>query len=164
MSNELEQLRFSQWILERNLAWIAASEIKAGFVVTIDTAMLGVLITTFSSLPSLDRTAWASLLTVMASACLLGALVCIATSILPRLNGPKSSSIFFGCICKKSTSEFEDDFRSLSTTELLNDCLAQIHRNAEIANEKFQLVRKGMIFSFLAIPFWLSALALLIER
>jgi len=48
VSDEVERLRVAQWVLERNLGWIAASEVKAGVVVAIDTAMFGALATAFS--------------------------------------------------------------------------------------------------------------------
>lgn len=158
MSEELEQLRFSQWILERHLGWIAASDAKAAVAVTIDSAMLGVLVTAFSALKASERTAWANLFTTFASVCLLLALICIALALLPRLNGPKSSNIYCACISKNSNMVFLENFKKLSVQDMLNDCLAQIHRNAEIATDKFQYVRKGMVLSFLAIPFWLLAL------
>jgi hypothetical protein len=43
MSSEKERLEIARWVLERNLAWIAASEIKIGVIVAIDTALLGSL-------------------------------------------------------------------------------------------------------------------------
>lgn len=36
-----ERLKAAQWVLERNLAWVAAAEVKVGVIVAIDTAMLG---------------------------------------------------------------------------------------------------------------------------
>lgn len=162
MSDELEQLRFSQWILERNLGWITASDAKAAFVVTIDSAMLGVLVTAFNALKAFERTAWAYLFTTFASVCLLLALICIALALLPRLNGPKSSNIYCACISKKSNIDFLENFKKQSIQDMLNDCLAQAHRNAEIATDKFQYLRNGMVLSFMAIPFWLLALINLI--
>ncbi|WP_233099873.1 hypothetical protein, partial [Acidovorax sp. IB03] len=41
MSTENERLQTAQWVLERNLGWIAAAEVKVGVIVAIDTAMLG---------------------------------------------------------------------------------------------------------------------------
>lgn len=41
MSSDKERLQTAQWVLERNLAWIAAAEVKVGVIVAIDTAMLG---------------------------------------------------------------------------------------------------------------------------
>ena len=49
-----------------------------------------------------------------------------------------------------------------SVDQLLSDCLAQIHRNAEIACEKFKWVRAGMFWSFVAVLPWIVALSLLV--
>jgi len=164
MSDVSEQLKFAQWVLERNLGWIAASEVKAGVVVAIDTAMLGALATAFSALEPLHRTGWANLFTVLAVACLALGIYCIAMAILPRLNGPKSSRIFFGCICKDPAPDFGEGFVMATPKELLSDCVAQIHRNAEIARDKFRWVRNGMVWSFAAILPWVAALAALIKK
>ena len=37
--DQKERLAIAQWVLERNLAWISASEVKVGAIVTIDMAM-----------------------------------------------------------------------------------------------------------------------------
>lgn len=164
MFDDLERLRVAQWVLERNLGWIAASEVKAGVVVAIDTAMFGALATTFSSLLPAERTAWGILLSVSAAACLAIGLFCIAMSVLPRLSGPKSSNLFFGCICKNSHVDFEQRFVRSSANDFLLDCIAQIHRNAEIARDKFRWVRNGMVWSFVAILPWAAALAVLVKK
>lgn len=164
MSDELERLRVAQWVLERNLGWIAASEVKAGVVVAIDTAMFGALATAFSTLQPAERTAWGNLLSISAAACLAIGLFCIAMSVLPRLNGPKSSHLFFGCICKNSHADFEQSFVTSSVNDLLSDCIAQIHRNAEIARDKFRWVRSGMVWSFAAILPWVAALAVFVKK
>lgn len=163
MSNESEQLQFAQWVLERNLGWIAASEVKAGFIVALDSAMLGALATVFSATESYERTAWANLFTILAGSFLIIGVFCTAMAVLPRLNGPKSSNIFFGGICKKSLPDFENEFLTSYPKELLGDCLAQIHRNAEIVKDKFRWVRNGMVWSFASILPWVAALAILVK-
>ena len=162
--NELERLKFAQWVLERHLGWVASSEVKAAVIVTIDTAMLGALATGYSALQTSERTPWANLLTWLSGGLLVAGLYCIAMAIIPRLNGPKSSNIFFGCICKNAAPDFQDSFQKSSANDLLSDCLAQIHRNAEIARDKFQWVRAGMKWSFVAILPWVAALATLIKK
>lgn len=163
MSNESEQLQFAQWVLERNLGWVAASEVKAGFIVALDSAMLGTLATVFSATESCERTAWANLLTILAGSFLLIGVFCTAMAVLPRLNGPKSSNIFFGGICKKPAPDYENEFLTSYPNGLLADCLAQIHRNAEIAKDKFRWVRNGMFCSFAAILPWVAALSILVK-
>jgi len=72
--------------------------------------------------------------------------------------------LFFGCICKNSHVDFEQSFVTSSVNDLLNDCIAQIHRNAEIAMDKFRWVRNGMVWSFAAILPWVAALAVFVKK
>lgn len=163
MSNQSEQIKFAQWILERNLGWIAVAEVKAGFIVAIDSAMLGALATAFSGLEACERTAWANIITCIAGAFLIIGVICSAMAVLPRLNGPRSSNIFFGGICKKTALDFESEFMACHQEDLLKDCLAQIHRNGEIARDKFSWVKCGMLWSFASILPWLASLAMLVK-
>ncbi|MDH4259879.1 MAG: DUF5706 domain-containing protein, partial [Gammaproteobacteria bacterium] len=109
-----ERLQVSQWILERNLHWIGAAEVKTGVIVAIDTAMLGGLAAAFSAVAPAERTAWATLFTIISAGCLGVALLCTAMSILPRVTGPESSFIFFGKIVKRTTAEYADAFRKMT--------------------------------------------------
>lgn len=163
MNNDSERLQFAKWVLERNLGWVVAAEVKTGVVVAIDTAMLGALAAAFSALQPTERLAWANLMTTLSAGCLLASVYCAAMAVLPRMNGPKSSLVFFGGIAKHDTSDFQQTFRSSELGFLLDDCLAQIHRNAEIARDKFRWVRVSMIWSFVAIVPWVAALALLVR-
>jgi hypothetical protein len=164
MDSESDRLKLAHWILERNLHWIAASEVKLGVVVAVDTAMLGGLAAAFSAADAACRTPWAVLCTVVAAVCLGCGVFCAAMAVLPRVTGPPTSFIFFGGIVKRAAHEYAEAFRKASVDQLLSDCLAQIHRNAEIACEKFQWVRAGMFWSFAAVLPWIASLALLINK
>lgn len=52
MSTPNERLVTAQWILERNLGWVAAAEIKVGAITAVDIAMLAALGASFSVDPS----------------------------------------------------------------------------------------------------------------
>lgn len=54
--------------------------------------------------------------------------------------------------------------RDATDEDLLNDWSAQIHRNAEIANEKMRCVKWGMAFALLAVPFWFAAVLSLLNK
>lgn len=159
MSTDPDRLRLAHWILERNLHWIAAAEVKTGVIVAIDTAMLGALAAAYTAVA--QHVAWANLATTVAAACLLLGVFCCAMVVLPRVTGPSTSFIFFGCIVKNSSADYADSFRRASVEKLLDDCLAQVHRNAEIANEKFGWVKAGMWWSFIAMLPWIGAIAVL---
>jgi hypothetical protein len=41
VSTGTERLQTALWVMERNLGWIAAAQVKVGVIVAIDTGMLG---------------------------------------------------------------------------------------------------------------------------
>ncbi|WP_430423320.1 Pycsar system effector family protein [Methylibium petroleiphilum] len=164
MGTEKERLQTAQWVLERNLAWIAAAEAKVGAIVAIDTAMLGGLGAAFSAADVHFRTYWAVLFTLVAAILISGGLTTAAMAMLPRMKGPTKSLLFFGRIGEVAEPDYIDAFRTVTAQQLLEDWSAQIHRNAQIACDKFILVRQAMIWSFLAILPWFAAIVTLIHR
>jgi hypothetical protein len=164
MNNDHERLSFAQWVLERNLHWVSAAEVKTGVVVALNTAMLGGLAAAFSASKLAEHSAWANLFSVLSAGCLLAALFCAAMSVLPRTDGPPSSFIFFGKIVKRARADYVDLFKRADNTAFLNDCLDQIHRNAEIACDKFRWVRNAMMWSFLSVLPWVASTACLLKN
>lgn len=164
MSADKERLQIAQWVLERNLAWIAAAEMKVGVIVAIDTAMLGGLGAAFSAADGTARTHWAWLFTIAAVVCLGGGLFCSAMTVLPRVTGPAKSLLFFGRVGACVDVEYINTFKKATDAELLEDWTAQIHRNAQIACEKFAWVRKSMWWSFLSVPPWFPAIIALVDK
>lgn len=163
MVDDSERFEFAKWVLERNLGWIAAAEVKIGVIVALDMAMGGTLATAFSAAPTGELSVSACITTITSVACVVLALFFAAMSILPRVNGPASSYIFFAEIAKQTPKDFAQGFRDASTDDVFQDCLDQIHRNAEIANIKFKWVRRSTIASVLAVPIWITALTLLMR-
>lgn len=164
MSTDTERLQMAQWVFERNLAWIAAAEVKVGVIVAIDTAMLGGLGAAFSAADAKTQTHWAILMTLGAAILLGGGLAIAAMALLPQTRGPKKSLLFFGPIGETTEPDYVDALRAASVQQLLEDLSVQIHRNAQIAREKFKFVRQAMIWSFLAILPWFSAIVLLLHK
>lgn len=164
MSVERDRIQVAQWVLERNLAWIAAADVKVGVIFALDTAMLGGLGAAFSGADGSTRTAWAFFFTISATVALGAGLFCAAMAVLPRVTGPAKSLLFFGCIGPCADAEYMDNFRQATDTELLNDWMAQIHRNAQIACDKFAWVNKSMWWSFLSVLPWFSAIIILLDK
>lgn len=164
MSAETERLQTAQWVLERNLAWIAAAEVKVGVIVAIDTAMLGGLGAAYSAAGGAVRTHWALLFTIAAMVCLGVGLFCAAMAVLPRVTGPARSLLFFGRVGRSSDAEYIEDFKKATDADLLEDWTAQIHRNAQIACDKFAWVRKSMWWSFLSVLPWFPAIITLLHN
>lgn len=163
MSSDKERLQTAQWVLERNLAWIAAAEVKVGVIVAIDTAMLGGLSATFSSADGGGRTTCIWLFAVGAAILLGGALLCAAMAVLPRVSGPEKSLLFFGRIGPRAEVDYVENFKKATDAEFLEDWTAQIHRNAQIACDKFSWVRKSMWCSFLSVMPWVAAIVTLLN-
>lgn len=164
MPNEKERIATAQWILERNLAWIAAAEIKIAAIVAINTAMLGALGAAFSAADANTRTEWAYLTTVVATFLIGFALFCAGMCVLPRTKGPEQSVVFFVPIAKMDGQDFVDRFKNVADGDLLDDLADQVHRNAEIAVVKFTWVKRAMWGSFLAVLPWVGAIALLVRK
>ncbi len=162
MTNDLERLQLAQWILERQLGWIATTDIKIGVVVTIQAAMAGGLATALGA--ASQKTEWAMIWTISAFVCAIGAFVCAAVALYPRTDGPSESLIFFGRIVDLELSEYVSRLRSSANQEVLDDCASQIHRNAEVACHKHHWVKNSMIWSFLGAPPWVIALLLLVPN
>lgn len=158
------RLPIAQWLLERNLSWIAAAEVKLAVVVAIDTAMLGVLGSALGAARADNRTYFALISSLCAILVLGLGLIFAATALFPRTSGPPSSLIFFGKIALFKNDEYYKKFVDVSQLDLLKDLLDQVHRNAEIATIKFKWIRKAMISSFLSILPWILALALLLRK
>lgn len=157
------RISLAQWVLERQLSWIAAAEVKVGVIVAIDTALLGGLAAAFSSSESAARTSWAYLFALGTAGAAVIAILCCAMAVLPRIKGPTHSLMYFVPIAAQDTETYDALFRQAKDEQLLSDWVAQIHRNAQIACEKYVWVRRGMIWSFLAAATWICAVGLLVK-
>ena len=167
MTESRDRLLAAQWVLERNLAWIAAAEVKVGVIVAIDTAMLGVLGAAFSSSSTSSHSANAVcmyLWTVSAGVAIVAGLLCAAMAMLPRVDGPVKALVFFGRVGALGGADYIERFKSATDTELLEDWTAQIHRNAQIACTKFAWVRASMCWSFISVVPWFIAIIALLRR
>lgn len=164
MSNHKDRLATAQWVLERNLAWLTAAEVKVGVIVAINTALLGSLGAAFSGSDAVNRTAWALVLTIGAGVAAIIGICCAAMAVLPRTTGPEKSLVFFGRISNLEEAEYVSQFKKSTDLDLLDDWSAQIHRNAQIATIKYAWVRKSMYWSFFSLIPWLPAIVLLLKK
>jgi hypothetical protein len=151
-----DRLRSAQWILERQINWIATADIKVGAIVAIQTAMAGLLASAFSVAAEKSEITIAA--TTLAFCCTVGAFICASNALFPRTDGPENSLIFFGKISRHSRSDYILALANHNPKQLLEDCSAQVHRNAEIASEKHRWVKNGMIWTFIAGVPWTIAL------
>ncbi|RYF41433.1 MAG: hypothetical protein EOO38_20715 [Cytophagaceae bacterium] len=84
-------------------------------------------------------------------------------AVLPRLRGPQNSLLFFGKVSELSSVAYVARFSLATDEELLDDWLAQVHRNAEIACLKHIWVRRSIAWSFISAPMWVGAIAMLVK-
>ncbi|CAJ3147465.1 Pycsar system effector family protein [Burkholderia pseudomallei] len=156
-----EKLATAQWVFERQLAWIAAADVKVGVVVSVDLALLGGLAAAFSV--AAHKTLAGEVFATLAGIGLVIAVICAALATFPRLNGPKQSLLFFGRIADGNADEYVDALLTASEADLIGDWARQIHTNARIANEKHNCVRHAMIWSFGSVIPWLIALCYFVK-
>jgi hypothetical protein len=95
---------------------------------------------------------------LVATGLLAAALYLAAISMVPRTDGPASSSVFFGKIARVTLPEYKSVVASRSGADYLGDLVGQVHINAEIASKKHDLIRKAMYCLFIAIAPWLATL------
>jgi hypothetical protein len=158
VKTDADRIEIARWVLERNLAWIAAADAKVGVVVAMDTAMLAGLGAALSTAPA--KSALLILVAVAAALALARGLYCAAMAVLPRIDGPQDSLLFFQPISKMPLNKYQEQFIGATDVALLQDCLSQIHRNAEIAATKHAWVRSAMGWSFVSAVPWLLVIGL----
>jgi hypothetical protein len=158
-----DRLTTAQWILERNLAWIAAADAKVAMIVTINVAMLGGLAGTFGWSEA-HRTSWAYLACMMAVILSGSGVFCAAMAMFPRTDGPKQSLLFSVPVSGMNLPDYQAALKDSSDEQLLDDWAGQVHRNAEIAKSKFEWVRVAMIWSFLGVPAWVVAIGVMLTK
>lgn len=164
MSSERERLVVAQWVLERNLTWVAAAEVKVGVIVAIDTALLGSVGAAYAGADVVARTAWAYLWAIGAAGAAAAGILCAAMAVLPRLTGPAKSLVFFARVGTLDQAEYFEKFKNASDAQLLEDWTAQIHRNAQIACDKYSWVRASMYWSFVSVIPWFAAILTLLRK
>lgn len=160
-TNIAERIKYAQWLLERNLAWIAQAEVKVAVVISLDAGMLSAAAAAYTT--SSNKTAWAILASVVFGILVISALGCAAMVVKPQVGGPLTSFIFFGRITEKTAADYSAALIAAADSELLTDLSAQVHRNAEIAAVKHQWVRLAILWSFLAATAWIVAISQLVK-
>lgn len=138
--------------LARLLEWIRSADVRVAFVVSLATAMLGILL-----LPTLEKegsTCMSLSAAVLAGVLLvLGILSCAAAS-FPRTRSPNGSLIYFGDIGKLDLEEYKSRLGSMTKANYANDLIVQCHRNAQIASIKYSWIKRSMTFVFLSFLPW----------
>jgi hypothetical protein len=152
---EVEKLR---WLLERQLAWIAAADSKLAVVGTLPLAMLGLSLVNLR--PQLAKISWIDLPLLGSTILLSISLICVVAALIPRLNGPEQSNIYFGKISEQGGEAFKSSVLSESIEDFQRDLVDQIFINAKIAHVKHKNVSRAIVYLVFAGPLWLLSIAL----
>ncbi|MCE7915733.1 MAG: hypothetical protein DYH15_13965 [Nitrosomonas sp. PRO4] len=156
MARNAETLDLLDRILSKQLSWIATVDTKGTLLFAIESAMLAVLA---AIVPSVEQwTIAAAVSSSIALISLLASIVFVAFAAFPNLNGARGSAVFFGGIAATDENQYVKKLAQGITNDLLEDFARQCHRNAEIANIKFEYIKKSAISTFLALPFWLISI------
>jgi hypothetical protein len=161
MQIESERIDVARWILERNIAWIAAAEAKVGFLVALDTAMFAGLATAYSGASNISPLQ--QIASLFAFFLLTVCFVCAGMVVRSQTDGPAASIVFFGRIANKHIADYRQDLLNMPDTALLIDLADQIHRNAEIAAEKHRWTRRTTVSTMFAGALWAVAVCLLVR-
>lgn len=155
-----ELLNHARWTLDRQLSWIAAADAKVGVVVTLHVAMLGGLGAAYTATTA--KTAWVNAIAGMYALLALASLIYAAIALWPRVDGPKNSMVYFGCVAKARCEDYVEAFKKNDDSFFVEDLVNQIHRNAEIALKKISYVGLAMKVAFVGSFFWVISVALLV--
>lgn len=154
-----DKLNLLDKILTKNLAWISNADTKGTLLLAVNSAMLGVMA---ALVPTVN--VWNISAAIAASLALIALGVSVAfivAATFPRLGGPRNSLIYFGGIASHDEEQYVRKILNGVTDDLLADFARQCHRNAEIAKAKYDMVRRSVTCTFLALPAWLIAVWLM---
>ncbi|WP_225073875.1 Pycsar system effector family protein [Desulfuromonas sp. CSMB_57] len=150
---ETEQL---QYILDKQLGWIASADSRLSLVLPLSTAMLGAL-ALYAPQPS-QWTLMAGIPAAFAIFFLGLSIVFCACASFPRTNGTKGSLTFFEGIVSRDLSQFRAAVKAAQSADLQDDLIQQCHINAQIASTKFSWVKRGMASMLIAMLPWAFAI------
>lgn len=144
--------------LDRTLGFFSRVEAKASFLFALNTAMLGI---EAMNVKKLDFEVWYHLLALVAGAGLnLLSLFFVYRCIFPALKGGHASLLYFREIAKLREAEYLSLVKARNSDEFLDDYLAQIWRNSEILNVKFDAIKIAFQLTAIATLPWTAFLAI----
>ncbi len=141
-----------QYVLDKQLGWIASADARLSLVLPLSTAMLGSL-AVFAPKPNAWNLA-AGLPAALATLFLCLSIIFCALACFPRTSGTDGSMIFFEGIRSRSVEEFASAAHSTEATAFANDLLEQCHINAEIASSKFRWVKRSITSLLISMLPW----------
>lgn len=155
----MNKIKFLESNLQILIGWINSAESRVPYIISISTAMLGVLTYLLQMVESLKIVS--TLVIIMTFTILLLSILFSAFAAFPRTKGPKNSIIYFGGISKLSKEDYSRSIDKLNEESYLQDLKDQCHRNAEIANKKYTWIKRSMVLLLTSTIPWLLSIHLL---
>jgi len=145
-----------RWVMERQLHWIGAADVKAGGMIGAYMALAAIAATLLDSGNPPLQAKW---LFSIAAGAMLPALCFAVAVFFPRDAAKRSSLIFFGEISRVDLEKFKERCRSTTIDQVKDDLVNQIHINAIIARCKHKYAKTSIIWGSVALAVWLGGVA-----
>lgn len=145
-------------IQTKNYEWLLSSinsaDIKAGYLIGLDLAILGLFASNYGDLipESFSFGCWLIIimLIIFASTFIISLFSAVSV-IIPRINKVKKSIFYFRSINTLEDDEYNNQVISMTYDDLLSDLNSQISIISKIAESKFKNVKTGFIFFIIAL-------------
>ena len=139
--------------LDRVQAMFPRVEGKASFLFALDVAMLAVVAVNLKLTASMGWEGGIALATIV----ILGvSLWKLFAAYAPNLEGAsRKSLVYFRDVAQHTESAYCDAVKAATDADLIDDALAQVWRNSEILQRKFDRVQDAFTATMVSVPFWL---------
>ena len=152
--NEIEIAKVQ---LERILGFFASVDAKASVALGVNVAMLGLLAANAPSVKLLNP--WD--LFAAPPILLIGiSLYNLYHCSFPRLEGGKTSLVYFREIAERTEAKYIEEFRAETDDQHINDVLGQVWQNSKILRQKYELLRTSLVFLAWGTVAWVVCLAI----
>lgn len=150
------KLAHLRWVLERQLHWIAAADVKAGGMIGAYMALAAIAATLLDSGSSPPQS---KMLFLIAGAAMLPAFGFAMAVFFPRDSAERSSLIFFGEIASLAFDQYKSRGNAADSEQIKDDLLSQIHANAVIARSKHNYAKASIVWGTVALSVWVGGVA-----
>jgi hypothetical protein len=154
IENEIEVAKVQ---LERVLGFFASVDSKASVALGVNVAMLGLLAANAPSAKLLNP--W-DLFSIPPVGLIGISLFNLYQCSFPRLEGGKASLVYFREIADRTEAKYIEEFRAESGDQHLKDLLGQVWQNSKILRQRYELLRKSLIFLAWGTVTWTICLAI----
>ncbi len=124
----------------------------------VDAALIGALANVTPPLHQL--TAFRASMVVVALSVISVSVFRIYRGLFPRLGGPMNSMLYFRSISAYNEEDYASEWRTLVSTQLVDDLSRQVWRNARLVTEKFRNLRSAFSLTIFALAPWALSVAI----